>query len=163
MSQVLTPRTEPTGDGPSSPGGAPGRGRRSLVLLVVLLGLFFGAAAGWAAYMAAAGGSGETRHADAWTARLEAEAEHYARMEGAQQREAMYRSGHRPVTYDVEAISLARDSWTQDATVRHDAELAEVHDARLEQLATARVAALDADERRWEAQADRYAPGWRDQ
>jgi hypothetical protein len=85
----------------------PGRGRRSLVLLVVLLGLFFGAAAGWAAYSAAAGGSGEIRGADAWTARLEAEAEHYARMGGARQREA--------------------------------------------------------DQRRWEAQADRYEPGWRDQ
>jgi hypothetical protein len=107
MSQVLTPRTETTGDGPSSPGRTPGRGRRSLLLLVVLLGLFLGAAAGWAAYTAAAGGPGEIRGADAWTARLEAEAEHYARMEGARQREA--------------------------------------------------------DQRRWEAQADRYAPEWRDQ
>jgi hypothetical protein len=107
MSQVLPPRTETTGDGPSSPGRTPGRGRRSLVLLVVLLGLFFGAAAGWAVYTAAAGGSGQIRGAEAWTARLEAEAEHYARIEGARHREA--------------------------------------------------------DQRRWEAQADRYAPGWRDQ
>jgi hypothetical protein len=107
MSQVLTPRIETTGDGPSSPGRTPDRGRRSLVLLVVLLGLFLGAAAGWAAYTAADGGSAGIRGADAWTARLEAEAELYARTDGAQQREA--------------------------------------------------------DQRRWEAQADRYAPEWRDQ
>ncbi|WP_211262503.1 hypothetical protein [Nitriliruptor alkaliphilus] len=78
-----------------------------MVLLVVLLGLFLGAAAGWVAYTAAAGGSGEIRGANAWTARLEAEAEHYARMQEARQREA--------------------------------------------------------DQRRWEAQADWYAPEWRDQ
>jgi hypothetical protein len=53
-------------------------------------------------------------------------------------------SGHRPVSYDVEATSLARDSWTQDAVARHEAELAAVHDARIDQLVTARVASLDA-------------------
>jgi hypothetical protein len=101
MSQVLTPRTETTGDGSTSPERTPGRGRRSVVLLVVLLSLLLGTALGWVAYTATTGGPGDIRGADTWGARLEAEAERHAQ--------------------------------------------------------------LRAEPRRWETQADRFAPGWRDQ
>jgi hypothetical protein len=100
MSQVLTPRTETTGDGSTSPERTPGRGRRSTVMLVVLLSLLLGAALGWAAYTATTAGPAEIQGADTWGARLEAQAEHHAQ--------------------------------------------------------------LRAEQRRWEAQADRFAPGWRD-
>jgi hypothetical protein len=101
MSQLLTPRTETMGDGSTSAERTPGRGRRSVLLLVVLLSLFLGTALGWAAYTATTGGAGDIRGADTWGARLEAEAEHHAQ--------------------------------------------------------------LRAEQRRWEAQANRFAPGWRDQ
>lgn len=42
-------------------------------------------------------------------------------------------SGHRPMTYDLETPTDARDSWAAAALADHDAVLRVTHDSRIEQ------------------------------